>query len=269
MYKEFDYKAEYQERQEAYERYVTDVDIPVFITDIKVPRHANGFILQTAIGLNCIWLFCGFFSGDVYQFMRDVYSPISNGHIKRQQISHDINGNDIYQYDPSYIGKFNPTTEWVANAAAAFVALCIAIGLEHKHNKAKRALYKEHDEYNREVSEIQKQQKNEKMTVDVMLNLKKFGFHYHINKEDAENLVYSVIKDMVREQQVYFKLLMDANVDIENEEAVKNIATIIISEHLRNHRDDLLEITDKFGPEIVPNDILEKYINKGPENQRE
>lgn len=261
-----------QERQAAYDRYVTSSENRIFYPDTKVPPHATKFAVQTMVIFNTIWLFSGIFSGDVKQYVRDTYNPISNGYTKSKEYTDaasPINSKPGYKYVPSVKGKFAPTKTWIINASAMFIALCVVIGLENKRRKIKRAFREEYDEFKNEIRQARQRERDEKATVDFMLNLKKLGFNYHIDPQTAERLVSTVIYSMAREESVYFEMLKNGDIDLEKDPVLKNVVITIARQHFGNNQADTAEFLSKIGIKINADDILNQYIHTNQEIERE
>lgn len=261
--------AQAKERQAAYDRYVSIPDNSIFRADTKVPPHSNRFLLQSAFFINAAWFMSGLFSGDFFQYMRDTYNPFSNGYTKtvKTYVSNTPDGKQGYIYDASTKGKFAPTKSWIINASAFFVALCIAIGIEARHNKAKRAYRKEYAEFQEDIKQSRRRANDEKATVDFMLTLKKLGFNYLIDPNSAKKLVSYVISGMSEDQSVYYHTLMSGG---EISPELRDVATAIIRGHFKSNQQALDEVGDviaKFGESIVPDELLKRY-RKSQESER-
>ena len=102
-------------------------------------------------------------------------------------------------------------------------------------------------------------------TVDMMLDLEKFGKQYNLNKTKVKRLVSnaeSVIKKMSASERVYFDMLMNGDINIKDQETMKNMAAHIIIGHLRSHPEDAEKILSVFDERTIPESVLAKIQQK-------
>ncbi|MBO7509255.1 MAG: hypothetical protein J6T57_03200 [Alphaproteobacteria bacterium] len=145
--------------------------------------------------------------------------------------------------NPFVDGKFAPTATWYRQIAFLLVSLCIAIGTQHA--------------YGSNYYESRKCVR----TVDMMLNLEKFGAKYNLNKRQVKKLVKEldfIISHLATEKRIYFDMLMNGEINIKDNKTFMDMAVAIMMGHLESHPEDAQLILDTFEEKSLPDDLLRK-----------
>lgn len=132
--------------------------------------------------------------------------------------------------------KFQLTGAWCVNMLMMLTSLYLSI----------RGVRRENEKYD---------------TVDMMLELEKFGKKYNLNKAKVKRLVSnfgSVIERMSAHERVYFDMLMKGDINIKDQQTMKNMATHIMIGHLESHPEDAEKILSVFNEQTIPESVLSK-----------
>lgn len=219
---------EVKAKRDAYRRYIgPDAGMPLSASD-----KAKEFVKINAIGQLGIFLM-GVFAwvliqsdiiaeGDWQGFNKD-YKPFK------------VALHDAYVPTDKYYGyqfgenaqvkentKFTPHTAWCLNVFLALCTLLFSIWFVRVANV-------DHN------------------TVDMMMELNKFGKKYNLNTAQVRKLVAlapSIIKNMSSDNRVYFDMLMAGDIRIENQKTFMDMAVNIIAGHLQTHPEDAQRIED-------------------------
>lgn len=262
-------KAE-EERNAAYGKYV-------HLQPLSEIPSKRSYIIENmgfAIFMLIIWCFCAF--GTAYitegpnlkedakvikQRLRDNVWPISNGWYT--EIMNPIGEDNspegwrgVYEYSENAKGKFLPRGIWYMNMAFLLVTIWVEIGT-FKASKKRLAENRAHN------ASVMSKYQTDKDTVDMMLELKKFGQQYNLNTNQVKKLVKSatsIISRMSSDERVYFDMLLNGKLDnINDKETLMKMATAIMSGHLQKHPEDMKLVMEIYDINSIPKEIIQKY----------
>ena len=264
-------KREANERNDAYNKYA-------HIKPIKTMPSKGSSVISVIASLTILWGCCawmGFFTEGpstewnpqtksrepvktfkkIKQRLRDNVWPISNGWYVANEGDPE-EPDTVYRYSDKAKGKFLPRGIWYMNMAFLLVAICGVIKTLKKHNKEIAQIR----EYN--ASAIS-HNKTSKATVDMMLELKKFGQQYNLNTDQVKKLVESateIISRMSGDERVYFDMLLNGDLDnTSDKETFMKMATAIMSGHLQTHPEDMKLVMEVYDAKSIPEEIIQKY----------
>lgn len=196
------------------------------------------------------------------QRLRDAFWPISNGwyvertgdYVMGGQV---IEGDYIYRYSKDAKGKFLPRGVWWVNMAFLLTGICIVIGQMNKNRKENKAV--------RERNKAGKAYNNIAMEcVDMMMDLKELGRKLNLNDMDIEAIVEKVpdiISKMAESERIYFDMLMNGEIDVQNNKSFYDMAVAIMEGHLKKHPEEFAQILQKFDERTIPQSLMNKYGN--------
>ena len=97
-----------------------------------------------------------------------------------------------------------------------------------------------------------------KAQVDIMLAIEKLAKEHHLDATAAKKIVKvapDIVKNMSKDSRVYFDMIMDGQVSVEDEKFV-DIATSIMVGHLESHPEDMERIMTTFYEKSIPQEVL-------------
>ena len=226
-----------EEKLEAYKKYLKISDKIPSMSDIKQFCIVNAFAAASLFMLgNVSWLFV---QSDPFQ---DGGSVESNPHYKPYKAAlHDayIPTNKYYGYGwDNADGAINeepdfaPSVAWMINV---FLSVCVLV-----------------------VSSSLLFCSDGTRTVDMMLELEKFGKEYNLDTEKVRRLVNvckDVIKRMSKDKRVYFDMLMSGDISVKDNATFQSMAVSVMSGHLQSHPEDLQMVLDVFDERSIPSEI--------------
>ena len=172
-----------------------------------------------------------------------------NGFIDEFAGKEDVGGHEWVKsvVNPVVDGKFAPTGTWYRQLAFLLVSLIVTFKTVEVDGRS----------YREDKAVVD--------SVDMMLNIKKFGAEYNLNTHQVKRLLKKmpyVIQKMSAEERVYFDMLMKDEINIQNKKAFQAMAVAIMAGHLENHPEDAQSILDVFNEESIPTDLLTKIKYK-------
>lgn len=141
-------------------------------------------------------------------------------------------------YNPIRDGKFDPHFWWYVNAA-----LVLAVSIYSIVNATKKVKTKA-DSANAQV--------------DIMLEIEKLAKEHKMDPSVAKKIIQiapDIVKNMSKDSRVYFDMIMDGQVSVEDEKFL-NIATSIMVGHLESHPEDMERIMTTFDEKSIPQEVL-------------
>lgn len=141
-------------------------------------------------------------------------------------------------YNPIRDGKFDPHFWWYVNAALILVVSVYSIvnATEKVKTKADR----------------------ENAQVDIMLEIEKLAKEHKMDPSVAKKIIQiapDIVKNMSKDSRVYFDMIMDGQVSVEDEKFL-NIATSIMVGHLESHPEDMERVMATFDEKSIPQEVL-------------
>ena len=91
-----------------------------------------------------------------------------------------------------------------------------------------------------------------------MLAIEKLAKEHHLDATAAKKIVKvapEIIKHMSKDSRVYFDMIMDGQVSVEDEKFL-DIATSIMVGHLESHPEDMERIMTTFYEKSIPQEVL-------------
>jgi len=95
--------------------------------------------------------------------------------------------------------------------------------------------------------------------VDIMLALKEAGVDYNLDSRKVKRAVAiapMVISNMAAVDREFFEKLMMGDINIKNDNTMRDMAVSIIEGHLQTHPQDAKRVLDVFKEETIPGDLL-------------
>lgn len=141
-------------------------------------------------------------------------------------------------YNPIRDGKFDPHFWWYVNAA-----LVLAVSIYSIVNATKKVKTKA-DSANAQV--------------DIMLEIEKLAKEHKMDPSVAKKIIQiapDIVKNMSKDSRVYFDMIMDGQVSVEDEKFL-NIATSIMVGHLESHPEDMERVMATFDEKSIPQEVL-------------
>lgn len=141
-------------------------------------------------------------------------------------------------YNPIRDGKFDPHFWWYVNAALVLVVSIYSIVNATKKVKTKA------DSANAQV--------------DIMLEIEKLAKEHTMDPSVAKKIIQiapDIVKNMSKDSRVYFDMIMDGQVSVEDEKFL-NIATSIMVGHLESHPEDMERVMATFDEKSIPQEVL-------------
>ena len=97
-----------------------------------------------------------------------------------------------------------------------------------------------------------------KAQVNIMLAIEKLAKEHHLDATAAKKIVKvapDIVKNMSKDSRVYFDMIMDGQVSVEDEKFL-DIATSIMVGHLESHPEDMERIMTTFYEKSIPQEVL-------------
>lgn len=97
-----------------------------------------------------------------------------------------------------------------------------------------------------------------KARVNIMLAIEKLAKEHHLDATAAKKIVKvapEIIKHMSKDSRVYFDMIMDGQVSVEDEKFL-DIATSIMVGHLESHPEDMERIMTTLYEKSIPQEVL-------------
>lgn len=141
-------------------------------------------------------------------------------------------------YNPIRDGKFDPHFWWYVNAS-----LVLAVSIYSIVNATKKVKTKA-DSANAQV--------------DIMLAIEKLAKEHKMDPSVAKKIIQiapDIVKNMSKDSRVYFDMIMDGQVSVEDEKFL-DIATSIMVGHLESHPEDMERIITTFYEKSIPQEVL-------------
>lgn len=141
-------------------------------------------------------------------------------------------------YNPIRDGKFDPHFWWYVNAALILVVSVYSIvnATERVKTIADRA----------------------NAQIDIMLEIEKLAKEHKMDPSVAKKIIQvapDIVKNMSKDSRVYFDMIMDGKVSVEDENFL-NIATAIMVGHLKTHPEDMERVMSTFDEKSIPQEVL-------------
>lgn len=167
------------------------------------------------------------------QALRDAYVPFSNGRTKL-----------LNQNTPVEHGKFAPTIGFIANMIVTLFGICAAVGASRRQKRRNSEIILHNN------------------TVDMMLDLEDFKGAYNLNTYQVAQMIRhanTIISEMSHDKRIYFDMLLDGRINIQNNQTFLTMATHIMHGHLAHHPEDINRILSVYNWKSVPLDLLSEY----------
>ena len=156
-------------------------------------------------------------------------------------------------YWPMVNGEFSPEYDWYLTVGMilTFAAFSLAgTGISAKKN------------YKKDVKATQTQ-------VDIMLEIERLAKKHNLDATAAKKIVKvapEIIKHMSADSRVYFDMIMDGKVSIEDEN-FSNVTAAIMTGHLYTHPEDMELVVSTFDERSIPETVMAMY-NKQQHEER-
>lgn len=150
--------------------------------------------------------------------------------------------------NPLVDGKFQPTATWYRQLAFLVVSVCVALGVTRAYGGDYFA--------NKKIVDA----------VDMMTWLKGMDRTYNLNEHPVilnthhvkrlVRVVPHIIQRMSSEERIYFDMLMDGKINIQDNKTFMDMAVAIMMGHLDSHPKDAQLILDTFDERSLPDNLL-------------
>ena len=143
--------------------------------------------------------------------------------------------------------KFHPNTLFYVNMSLIMLTVLAIIGnpkeriKNHKHNK---------------------NIKNEEAAIEMMYDLDELKEKYHFDMATIKKLlrvVPYIVSNMSKDKRVYFDMLMEGKIKIQDNKAYYDMAVAILAGHLESHPQDYAKLQAVFVDESIPQQLKQKY----------
>ena len=97
-----------------------------------------------------------------------------------------------------------------------------------------------------------------KAQVNIMLAIEKLAKEHKMDPSVAKKIIQiapDIVKNMSKDSRVYFDMIMDGQVSVEDEKFL-DIATSIMVGHLESHPEDMERIMTTFYEKSIPQEVL-------------
>lgn len=208
----------------------------------KIRSELIGFPMALFIIGNGIWLFGQSNPTRVMGQRNYMYKPykaaIHDAYIPTDKYIIDENTYNTGQLKVNPNPKFKANGLWLANL---ILSLLFFIGFAYVHIEDKRDL----------------------ATVDMMVDLEKFGKIYNLNTRQVKQLVKkssNIIAKMSKENHVYFDMIINGKIDINKDKTFVDMAVAILDGYLRAHPEEEAGILSVFAENKPLTEKLKKVL---------
>lgn len=208
----------------------------------KIHSELIGFPMALFIMGNIIWLFGQSNPTRVTGQRNRMYKPykaaIHDAYIPTDKYIIDENTYNTGQLKVNPNPKFKANGLWLANL---ILSLFLFIGSAYVNTENKRDL----------------------ATVDMMVDLEKFGKIYNLNTRQVKQLVKkssNIIAKMSKENHVYFDMIINGKIDINKDKTFVDMAVAILDGYLRAHPEEEAGILSVFAENKPLTEKLKKVL---------